>query len=169
MDFFWIEIFNNFSNIFCWIYNCRQAFVSKTSDIRRKWTIIENQGTFPRKERVEKFCFFIEICYIAIFVKQWSIIGVFLLFKNTFKRDQLECFWVLFNLVTVLWWYFSLAASIAAFRQAWRYFKWPFKSKLLLLFRYYLNLAFFFLADESRWIFVITYYKLLRNKVAKNI
>ena len=134
MGFLWIKILNDFSNIFGWKCNCRQTFVSNIVNISRKRAIITNKGDCL-ENKILKLRFFLKISYQSVCKISGGITGIFLLFKKIFNRDQytLQLFWIFISLFTVLWQYFSFAASIEAFRQVWRSFKRHFKSILLLL------------------------------------
>ena len=63
-------------------------FVSNTINISRKWAIIRKKEALFRKENIKKLRFFLKISYETIFVKQWGIIGIFLLFKKIFNKNH---------------------------------------------------------------------------------
>ena len=64
-----IETLNNFPYIFCWecsIYKNEYIFIGSEAKTSWKFTVIGQKGTLFGEERVEKFGFFLEVCYGTI-------------------------------------------------------------------------------------------------------
>ena len=108
-------------------------FIGSEAKTSWKFPVIRQKERLLEEETVEKFSFFLEVCYEIFLIYNRGISGIFLLFKKIFIKD-LEFFCVLFNLFAIRLWYLCLEDSLELFKFTWRNFK-CFSSRLERMLR----------------------------------